>query len=60
MGTSAEIISFLVVSDDGSVAGPVVLRGAGQVFYFETEITGKRLGFEALETSGGSTGVVEV
>ena len=60
MGISAEIISFRVVSDKGDVAGPFTLDGASQIYYFDVEITGKRLRFEALETSGGNTGVVEI
>ena len=60
MGTSAEIVSFRVVSDKGDVAGLFMLDGASQIFYFDVEITGKRLRFEALETSGGNSGVVEI
>ena len=60
MGASAEIVSFRVVSDNGDVAGPFTLEGAGQIFYFDANITGKQLRFEALDTSGGNTGVVEI
>ena len=60
MGTTAEIVSFRVVSGNGDVTGPFILESAGQIFYFDAEITGKRLRFEALETRGGNTGVVEI
>ena len=60
MGDSAEIFSFRVVSDSGEVAGPFTLEDAGQTYYFDIEITGKRLRFEAVDTSGGNTGVVAI
>ena len=60
MGDSAEIFSFRVVSDSGEVAGPFTLEDAGRTYYFDIEITGKRLRFEAVETSGGNTGVVAI
>ena len=60
MGTSTGIVSIRVVSDNGGEAEPFILEGAGRIIYFEAEITGKRLRFEALETSGGNTGVAEI
>ena len=42
------------------MAGPFTLEGAGQIFSFDANITGKQLRFEALDTSGGNTGVVEI
>ncbi len=60
MGSSAQIFSFRVVSDNGEVAGPFTLEDAGRIYYFEAKITGKRLRFEALETSGGNTGAMEI
>ncbi len=60
MGTSAQIVSFRVVSDNGEVAGPFTLEGAGRIYYFDADITGKRLRFEAVDTSGGNTGAMEI
>ena len=31
-----------------------------KIFYFDTKITGKRLRFEAVDTSGGNTGAMEI
>jgi len=36
------------------------LAGAAQADYFETDITAQRLRFEAVATSGGNTGAVEI
>jgi hypothetical protein len=60
MVTSARIISFQVVTDDGTVAGPFTLDGASSVHYFETSITVSRLRFEVVESTGGNTGAVEI
>jgi len=60
MGASAEIFSFRLVSDSGEVAGPFTLEDASRTYYFDIEITGKRLRFEAVDTSGGNTGAMEI
>ena len=60
MVTSARIISFQVVSDDGTVAGPFTLDGASSVHYFQTSITASHLRFEVVESTGGNTGAVEI
>ena len=59
-GASAEIVSFRVGSDSGEIAGPFTLEDAGRIYYFDAEITGKRLRFEAVETSGGNTDAMEI
>ena len=59
-GTSAEIRSFQVVSDSGQIQGPFTLEDAAGIHYFDTALTAKRLRFEAVESSGGNTGVVEI
>lgn len=59
MGTSAQIITFRVMAD-GRTVGSFTLDGATSVHYFETDITAQRLRFEAVETSGGNTGAVEI
>ena len=60
MGTSAEVHSFRVVSDQGDVEGPFQLEGASSSQYFQTELQAKRLRFEVVESSGGNTGAVEI
>ena len=60
MGTSAEVLSFQVVTDVGEVHGPFNLDDASGIHYFPTDLTGKRLRFEAIDTSGGNTGAVEI
>ena len=60
MGTSAEIRSFQVVGDDGETHGPFALAGPADMSYFEVEFTTRRLRFEAVETSAGNTGAVEI
>jgi len=60
MGTSAEIKTFRVITDRGETAGPFTLDDATGIYYFETDIFGKRLRFEAIETSGGNTGAVTI
>ena len=60
MGSSAEITSFRVVSDQGEVRGPFSLPDAFSVHYFDTDLTAQRLRFEVLTSSGGNTGAVEV
>ena len=60
MGDSAEIFVFRVVTEQGEVVGPFTLEGADGMYYFETDIVGKSLRFEAVDTSGGNTGAVEI
>ena len=60
MGSSAEIHSFQIVTDKGETIGPFELADAARAYYFETDFTAKRLRFEAVTTSGGNTGAVEI
>jgi len=60
MGTSAEIFSFRVVTDRGEVYGPFTLADASAVHYFDTDLIATRLRFEAVNSSGGNTGAVEI
>jgi hypothetical protein len=60
MGSSAQILSFHIVTDQGEVIGPFDLADAGEVYTFDTDFTAQRLRFEAVETSGGNTGAVEI
>ena len=60
MGTSGQIFSFRVVTESGAIGGPFRLDDADGIFYFDTDLTAKRLRFEAVETSGGNTGVHDI
>ena len=60
MGTSAQILSFRVITGSGEVFGPFTLDDASSVHYFDVDLTAKSLRFEAVESSGGNTGAVEI
>ena len=60
MGTSAQVHSFRVVTDLGETYGPFTLNDAAAVHYFTVDFRAGRLRFEALDTSGGNTGAVEI
>ncbi|MEX0788573.1 MAG: discoidin domain-containing protein [Anaerolineales bacterium] len=60
MGSSAQIYSFRIVTDQGQAFGPFELSDAAQIHYFPTDFSASRLRFEAVETSGGNTGAVEI
>ena len=60
MGTSAEIQSFQVVTDAGETFGPFTLTGAAAMDYFDTDFTATTLRFEAVTSTGGNTGALEI
>ncbi len=60
MGSSAQIESFQIVTDKGETIGPFSLSDASQVFYFDADFVAQRLRFEAVTTSGGNTGAIEI
>ena len=60
MGSSAQINSFQVVTDTGETIGPFDLPDAAGIYYFDTDFTARRLRFEAVTSSGGNTGAVEI
>ena len=60
MGASAQILSFQVVTDLDETYGPFELDNATGVHYFDVDLTAGRLRFEAIDTSGGNTGAVEI
>ena len=60
MGTSAQIASFRVITGRGEVFGPFDLADASSVHYFDVDLTAKILRFEAVNSSGGNTGAVEI
>ncbi|MCI0854408.1 MAG: hypothetical protein J4N91_08260, partial [Chloroflexi bacterium] len=60
MGDSAQVFSFVVVTDRDEIYGPFELGDADAVYYFDTDFTAQRLRFEAVDTSGGNTGAIEI
>ncbi len=60
MGSSAQISSFRIKTEGGETHGPFKIGDANSVHYFDVELTTSRLRFEAVETSGGNTGAVEI
>ncbi len=60
MGTSAQISAFQVVADGGKTYGPFKLEDATGIHYFSVDFTAQKLRFEAVGTSGGNTGAVEI
>lgn len=60
MGSSAQILSFRIVTDRGEEFGPFDLSDAAQMYTFDTDFTARRLRFEAVETTSGNTGAVEI
>ena len=60
MGLSAQIFTFLVKTDRGEVVGPFSLKDADNTYTFDVNLTATRLRFEAVNTSGGNTGAVEI
>lgn len=60
MGSSAEMLSFQVVTDGGETVGPFALTGAAEMDYFDVDFTATRLRFEAVTSSGGNTGAIEI
>lgn len=60
MATSSQIRSFRVVTGEGTVLGPFELPDAGRMHTFPVETTARRLRFEAVSSTGGNTGAVEI
>ncbi|GMR10797.1 MAG: hypothetical protein BMS9Abin28_1621 [Anaerolineae bacterium] len=60
MGSSAQIESFQVVTDEGQTYGPFELSDAGGPHYFDTDLMARSLRFEVVASSGGNTGAVEI
>ena len=60
MGSSAQIMSFRVVTEDGTEMGPFEVPGSSEMHIFPVSVRAQRLRFEVVESSGGNTGVVEL
>ena len=60
MGSTAQIQSFQIITDNGQTIGPFTLADANQLYTFNTDFTAKQLRFEVVKSSGGNTGAVEI
>jgi len=60
MGNSAQILSFKVITEEGTELGPYDLPDAATVYYFDVQMRTKTLRFEVEKSSGGNTGAVEI
>ena len=57
---TAQIFSFTVTTDSGEVFGPFELQDATEAYEFEVDFVTRTLRFDAVSTSGGNTGFVEL
>jgi len=57
---TAQIFSFTVTTDQGETFGPFNLPDANQIYTFPVQFTARTLRFDAVETSGGNTGAVQI
>ncbi len=60
MGNSAQIHSFQIITETGETVGPFDLTDAARGYYFDIGLLARRLRFEAVASSGGNTGAVEI
>jgi F5/8 type C domain len=60
MGTTAQISSFQVITDQGQTLGPFTIPDAKAIYYFPVSATTRMLRFEVLKSSGGNTGASEI
>jgi hypothetical protein len=60
MGSSAQIMSFQVVTESGAVLGPFQLPNSSEMHSFPVSVTARQLRFEVVKSSSGNTGAVEV
>ena len=57
---TAQIFSFTVGTNQGETFGPFDLPDASQIYTFPVQFTARTLRFDAVETSGGNTGAVQI
>jgi hypothetical protein len=57
---TAQILQFTATTDRGETFGPFDLPDANSIHTFPVEFTARRLRFDAVESSGGNTGAVEI
>ena len=57
---TAQIFRFTVTTDQGETFGPFDLPDADRIHTFPVQFTARTLSFDAVETSDGNTGAVEI
>ena len=57
---TAQIFRFTVTTDQEETFGPFDLPDADRIYTFPVQFTARKLRFDAVETSGGNTGAVEI
>ena len=60
MGSSAQITSFKVITEDGIELGPFDVPDGLQIYEFAVSASAQRLRFEVVSSSGGNTGLIEI
>ena len=60
MGSSAQVSSFKVITDDSIQLGPFELQDAATMYYFDVNVKAQRLRLKVVGNSGGNTGAVEI
>ncbi len=60
MGSSAQITSFRVITEDGLELGPFEVPDGSRMYEFPVSATAQQLRFEVVSSSGGNTGLVEI
>lgn len=56
---TAQVFSFTVTTDDGTVYGPFEVPDANQAYTFDVDFETETLRFAVVESNGGNTGAVE-
>ena len=57
---TAQLFRFSITTDQGETFGPFDLPDAMRIYTFPVQFTARTLRFDAVETSGGNTGAVEI
>ena len=57
---TAQLFRFTVTTDGGETVGPFDLPDATRIYTFPVQFAARTLRFDAVETSGGNTGAVEI
>ncbi len=57
---TAQISSFTLTDDSGKMFGPFTLPDASKAYRYELQTTTKTLRLDAVDSSGGNTGLVEI
>jgi hypothetical protein len=56
---TAQIISFTLTTNDGTVLGPFTLDDAERAYRFDVDVIASSLRLDAMDSNGGNTGLIE-